>query len=62
MPAAVPVVMVVVPVESAHVGFRRGHCDSGECDCRECGDYLDLVHDVVPFFISRKPILALTPG
>ena len=58
----VPSVMMVVPSDVSARGETpwRGHCRAGECDCRESGDEFDLVHGVVPFFITRKPILALT--
>ena len=56
------VVMVVVMVVADSAWPWRRHCDSRDRDCREGGDEFDLVHDVVPFFALRKPILALTPG
>jgi len=56
------VMMVVMSLDAAahHMSHRSCHRRPGECDCRKCGDEFDLVHGVVPFFIMRKPILALT--
>ena len=60
-PPAVPVVMVAVCNGTAgHVASGGGKRDPGECDCGESRDEFHLVHGMVPFFVSRKPVLALT--
>lgn len=46
------VMMVVVMVDASASHWRSGcrHCDSGDRDCGERRDELDLVHGMVPFF------------
>jgi len=65
MPSSVMVVvmmMVVALDAAAHlISTRHCHSRSSECDYRKCGDEFHLVHCSVPFFATRKPILALTP-
>lgn len=59
-PPSVAVVMVAVCYRaSGHASSRCGHCDSGECDCRERRDEFDLVHCRVPFILCASPFSRL---
>ena len=56
----VTMVVMMVDASTVHVSSRRSHSNAGDCDSRKSGYEFDLVHGMVPFLFSRKPILALT--
>ena len=60
MPPVMMAVMMMVDGSSVHVSAWRRHSNPSDCDSRKSGDEFDLVHGIVSFLFSRKPILALT--
>ena len=62
MPSVVVMMVMVVYAAASHLRLGRSHGGSRDCNCGKSRDEFHLVHDVVPFGVSRKPILALTKG